>query len=319
MRRGRHAVTRAGLCALAAACLLLAACPKARTPAPAPPAPSAGPAKKTIVATYSILGSVVRDLVGDALTVVVEIPNGLDPHDWEPSAKDVEALMRADLVVQNGLDLEGGMERALAQARQAGVRFFTASEHVTVRTVGAGEGVPSGDQDQAAGAKDPHLWTDPLAMSAVVKDLATEIRVDFGVDLSARAADLEKRLGDLDAEIRTSVQGLPAGSRTLVTGHESLGYFAQRYGFRLVGAVIPSLSSQAEASAARLAELSKLIKDNGVKVVFTELGTPPAIVDALAKQAGVKAVEIGTHSLPAGGDYFTFMRNLAAVIVQNLG
>jgi zinc/manganese transport system substrate-binding protein len=296
--------------AILAVAVLFAGCQKAPG--------ASGSGKKTIVVTYSMLGSVVKDLVGDAFTVFVEIPNGLDPHEWEPSAKDIETLTRADLVVENGLGLEGGMEKALAQARSSGVRFFTASDHVQVERVGAGEGVPAGGSDQAAGAKDPHLWMDPVGMSAVAMGLSREIRADFGVNLSARAADLEGRLTALDAEIRAAIQRLSPESRKLVTGHESLGYFARRYRFTLVGAVIPSLSSQAEASASQMAALAKLIRANGVKVVFTELGTPPAVVDALAKQAGARAVPLATHSLPEGGDYFAYMRNLTDTIVSAL-
>jgi zinc/manganese transport system substrate-binding protein len=299
---------------LACAALLLSGCQK-------PPGTSAGsPAggRKTIVVTYSVLGSVVRDLVGDAFDVVVAVPNGIDPHDWEPSARDIEVLNRAALVVENGLGLEGGMEKVLQRARAAGVRFFTASDHIQVRIVHAGEGVPAGDPDQEAGAKDPHLWTDPLAVKAVVAALAAQITADFGVDLSSRAADLEKRLDDLDAEARRVVEGVPTANRKLVTGHQSLGYFAQRYGFQLVGAIIPNLSTQAEASASQLAALVKRIKDNHVSVVFTELGTPPAIAQALARDAGAKAVELRTHSLAAGGTYFSFIRDLAGAISGNL-
>ena len=157
--------------------------------------------KKTIVVTYSILGSVVKDLVGDAFEVIVSIPDGLDPHEWEPSAKDIEAIDKAALVVENGLGLEEGMAKALDQARKAGVKFFTASDHVIVRTVGAGEGIPSGDPDQAIGAEDPHLWTDPVTMQAVVDALTEEIMADFRVDLSKRRADLDARLDALDAEV----------------------------------------------------------------------------------------------------------------------
>ncbi len=104
--------------------------------------------KKTIVVTYSVLETVVRDLVGDAIAVKGEIPNGLDPHEWEPSAKDVEALNKADLIVQNGLGLEGGMEKALKSAIDAGVKVFTASDAIQVRHVGEGEGIPSGAEVQ---------------------------------------------------------------------------------------------------------------------------------------------------------------------------
>ena len=103
-----------------------------------------GSGKKSIVVTYSILGSLVKDLVGDRFEVVVSIPDGLDPHQWEPSARDIEAIDKAALVVENGLGLEGGMTKALDQARKVGVKFFTASDHVMVEDGGAGRGLGSG-------------------------------------------------------------------------------------------------------------------------------------------------------------------------------
>jgi zinc/manganese transport system substrate-binding protein len=289
--------------------VLLAAC-QGNTPAPS--------SQKTIVVTYSVLGSVVKDLVGDRAIVIVSMPNGQDPHEWEPSAKDIETLTKADLIVQNGLGLEGGMEKALDQAKEAGVKFFTASDHITVRHVGAGEGIPTGDPDQAIGAEDPHLWMDPVDMKSIVDALAAQVNTDLGIDLSDRAKDLNARLDSLNTEVEDLVNTLPENNRKLVTGHESMGYFAQRYGFKLVGAIIPSITSQAEVSASDLAELKKLITDNQVKAIFTELGTPAAVSDAIGKETGVKVVELTTHSLPEDGSYFTFMRDLAKVIVDGL-
>jgi zinc/manganese transport system substrate-binding protein len=246
------------------------------------------------------------------------MPNGQDPHEWEPSAKDIETIMKADLIVQNGLGLEGGMEKTLQQAQEAGVKFFTASDHITVRKVGEGEGIPTGDPDQAVGAEDPHLWMDPVDMKAVVAALATQVKTDLGIDLTDRATDLESRLDALNQEVADKVKSLPEANRKLVTGHESMGYFAQRFGFKLVGAIIPSITTQAEVSASDLAALKKLIQDNQVKAIFTELGTPPAVAEAIGKETGVKVVELTTHSLPPDGSYFTFLRNIAQVIVDGL-
>jgi len=309
--RTKTGFTLAAVIGLAA---LLGGCERERPAA----APAAAAVKRTIITTYTVLGAAVRDLAGDSFTVTSAIPNGMDVHEWEPSAKDIEALTKADLIVENGLGLEGGMGKALDQAHQAGVKFFTASRYITVRRVGAGEGIPSGDPDQAEGAQDPHLWTDPLAVKAVIDALAVQIRQQFGVDLSARAADLDARLTALNAEIQAKVDALPADRRRLVTGHESLGYFAQRYGFKLVGAVIPSLTTEAEGSAANLDALKKLIKQNHVTVVFTELGTPPRTIEALAKESKVRAVSLATHNLPEGGDYFSFERGLSGTILDAL-
>jgi zinc/manganese transport system substrate-binding protein len=273
---------------------------------------------KTIVVTYSILGAVVKDLVGDNADVIVSMPNGQDPHEWEPSAKDIETLTKADLIVQNGLGLEGGMGKALEQAKEAGVKFFTASDHITVRRVGVGEGLPTGDPDQAVGAEDPHLWTDPVNMISVVDALAIQIKTDLGIDLADRAKDLDTQLDSLNKELMESVNALPQNSRQLVTGHESMGYFAQRYNLKLVGAIIPGITTQAEVSASDLARLKKSILENQVKAIFTELGTPAAVSEAIGEETGVKVIELTTHNLPEDGSYFTFMRNLTQTIVEGL-
>ncbi|OGO22544.1 MAG: hypothetical protein A2144_02300 [Chloroflexi bacterium RBG_16_50_9] len=280
--------------------------------------PPASNPRKSIVVTYSILGSIVKELVGDEATVTVSIPNGLDPHEWEPSAKDIEAINKADMVIQNGLNLESGMEKTLWTAKNKGVKFFTAAEHITVRRVGPGEGIPSGDPDQVVGAADPHLWMDPAAIKSVVSALSPRLKQDLDIDVTSQALNLESRLDDLDKGLTETVAVIPPEDRKLVTGHESMGYFARRYGFKVVGVIIPSLSTQAEVSAADLAALKKSIQDNHVKAIFTELGTSPAVANAIAAETGVRTVELTTHTLPGDGSYFTFMRNIASVITDAL-
>ena len=280
--------------------------------------PSTSSPKKSIVVTYSILGSIVKELAGDKMTVTVSIPNGLDPHEWEPSAKDRESINRASLVIENGLGLEEGMEKTLAAARSNGVKFFTASDYITVRHVGPGEGIPSGDPDQVIGAPDPHFWMDPITMKSVVSALAPAIMQDLKLDITNQATNLENRLDILNNEVANTVAQIPQEDRKLVTGHESMGYFAQRYGFQLAGVIIPSLSSQAGVSAADLAALKKAIQNNQVKAIFIELGTSPAVAKAIGDETGVKVIQLTTHVLPADGSYSTFMKDVATVITNAL-
>lgn len=274
--------------------------------------------RRTVMVTYSVLGAVVKDLAGDAVEVQVAVPNGLDPHDWEPSAKDVAKLTRADLVVANGLGLEAGMARALDQARAAGVPVFVAADAIEPRRVAHGEGSSSGRPHRHDGALDPHLWTDPMAMKSVARALSAELGARFALDLSDRLDALEGRIDALDAKIRRAVEAIPPAQRKLVTGHESLGYFARRYGFRFVGSVVPGLSTQSESSAAGLATLKQRILDENVRVLFTEIGTPPRLVEALARETGVRCVALDMHSLPADGTYDTFMHALAGTIARSL-
>jgi zinc/manganese transport system substrate-binding protein len=277
-----------------------------------------GSGKPSIVVTYSAMGSLVRELVGDKADVKVPMPDGQDPHEWEPSARDIQTFNNAKLIVRNGLDLEGGLEKTLEEAEKRGVKMFVASEHIQVRRIGPGEGIPSNDPDQQTGAEDPHIWMDPLTMKQVVAALATQINEDLGMNVSDQAASLSTRLDQLDAEVRQTTSTIPADKRKLVTGHESLGYFAQRYQFKLVGAIVPSVSSQAETSAADLAALRRVIQENGTPAIFTELGTSPAVAQSIGRETGAKVIELTTHSLPKDGSYFTFMRDMARVITDGL-
>jgi zinc/manganese transport system substrate-binding protein len=288
-----------------AAGLLLAACGGgASTPSD----------ERVVVATTAVLGAVVGDAVGEAAEVAVLMESGVDPHDWTPSARDIERVMKADLVVANGLALEEGLEKTLEEAEKAGVPVFRATDHITVREVGAEE---PGHEDEAEAAGDPHFWVDPIAMQAVVAALAPELAA-AGIEVGDRAADLQKRLGALDGDVRTTLAVVPEGRRKLVTGHESMGYFADRYAFELVGTVIPGLSSQGEVSAGQLAELKAVVEAEEVTAIFAEVGTPAAVVEAIGRETGVEVVELPSHTLPDDGSYFTFIRGIATTIAGAL-
>ena len=271
---------------------------------------SASGDNKTIVMTYSILGSLVKEAVGELAQVTVMIPNGSDPHEWEPSAKDIEKLNNADLIVRNGLGLEGGMQHALDRAKDAGVATFVASDHIDVRTVGDGEGLPTGDLDQAVGASDPHLWMDPLTLKDVLIALGP-VLLKRGIDASTGIANTVAGLEQLNADVSKILSAVPDANRKLVTGHESLGYFAQRYGFKLVGAIIPSLTTQADVSAQELSRLAAKTRDQKVKAIFTEVGTPPQVAQAIGDETGVKVVDLAAHNLASDGKYSTFLIDIA--------
>lgn len=272
---------------------------------------------KTVVVTYSVLGSLVRDAVGDAANVVVLVPNGSDPHEWKPSAKDIERLNNADLIVRNGLDLEGGVLDVLNNAQDNGVATFVASDHITIRLVGEGEGLPSGDPDQEVGAQDPHLWMDPLTLKDVMVALGPVLAAQ-GIDVAVGIASVVAGLDTLDAEVASVLAEVPEPNRKLVTGHESMGYFAKRYGFQLIGALIPSLTTQAGVSAQELSALSDQIAAQNVRAIFTEIGTPTQVADAIGQETGVKVVDLASHNLPDDGTYATFLLENATKVAAAL-
>lgn len=316
-----------------AAVLALAGC--AGAPAGTPPtddavapattvAPADVPAARVVV-TYSVLGALVRDLVGDAADVVVVVPDGSDPHAYEPSAKDVEAITTADVVVANGLGLEEGLEDVLDAAEEAGTVVFHVADHVTVREMGHDDGHDHGsddghdhgsddEHDHAAG--DPHLWLSPATLAEAVPAMGDAIGAAIGADLSGAVVEVVEDLADLDARIAALVGALDACE--LVTGHDELGYFADRYGCEVVGTIIPSLGTTAEATAADLAELREVAAERRTAAIFTGLGTPPEVAARVAADVGVPLVELRTHAIGPAGTYESLLLDLARTIVDAL-
>ena len=285
---------------------------------------------RSIVVTYSVLGSVVEQLVGDLATVSVIIPDGQDPHEFEPSAKDIESLNNADLVVANGLDFEEGLEQTIDRAIDSGVNVFMVGDHITVREMSKDEDhghdedhaeeestetTVESEEEHAHGAYDPHLWLSPAAMLEMLPALADAISTATGADLTSQLASLQSELTALDAQITETIDGITC---ELVSGHDELGYFADQYGCEVIGAIIPSLSTTSEASAGELAALKVEVEEHGVPAIFTGLGTSQDVADQLASELGVKAVTLSTHFLDGAVNYREFMLRLTQQIADAL-
>lgn len=282
------------------------------------PDPGEASDRPIIVVTYSVLGAVVADLVGEAAQVTVLMPDGVDPHEWEPSARDVETITDAALVISNGFALEESLVDILES--EAAVHI-EAGDFVTPRadvdTTDDDHDHGESSDDDHGHAEDPHFWMDPLAMRDVVTGLAPAL-ADAGIDVTSRVDAVVADLEAVAAAVEATLAPLAPERRQLVTGHESLGWFADRFGFDLIGAVIPSFSSQAEPSAGDLAELTEAIERTGVPAIFTETGTPDSVVDVIADTTGVAVVEIATHDMPTDGRYRTFVLDIAERVVSGL-
>lgn len=281
-----------------------------------------------VVVTTEVLGSIVGDLAGDAAEVTVLMSGGVVPHSWQPSARDSQTLFGADFIVANGLDLEEGLVSVLEQAEADGVPVFHATDYVTIRASAGAEEHPGDEADHEGEADteadyehdagDPHFWLDPLAMRDVVLALGPAM-AEAGVDTADRADLLAAELEALDAEISEALASIPDEQRQLVTGHEALGYFADRYDFRIVGTVIPGLSSSDEPSAKDIAELIVSIREAGATVVFSDVGTPLSVAEAVAAEAGAQLVELRVEQLPESGSYADLLRKIATSVAEALG
>ena len=277
----------AGIIALMAACS-------------AKPAETARP---NIVVTYSVLGSVVSDLVGDSATVTVLIPDGQDPHEFQPSARDIETINNASIVISNGLDFEEGLLEVLATAESNGVPQFRVGNSITQRVV-EGEHVVA----------DPHIWLSPMNFIQALPALTSALNDATGLALDA-TTEVEE-LTQIDRDVLAKMKTL--SSCVMVSGHDELGYFADHYGCTVIGAIIPGLSTTSEGTAKQLAVLKELAIANKVKAIFTGLGTPQNVADQLANELNIKAVMLSTHYLHDAANYREFMLNLANQIVDAL-
>jgi zinc/manganese transport system substrate-binding protein len=276
-----------------------------------------------IAVTYSVIGNIVSQLVGDSATVAVVIPDGQDPHDFQPSAKAIETINNAALVVSNGLEFEEGLEEVLENIADSGGNIFMVGEHITVRKIengdehnhGEDEGHADEHGDKHTGG-DPHLWLSPATMLEMLPALTSALSQAVGADLSAEATALTTKLQDLDGEVELIINGL--GECNLVTGHDELGYFADRYGCNVIGAIIPSFTTTSEATAGELAELKLLVEQYKVRAIFTGLGTSPDTATQLAKELNIKAVTLSTHYLDGIASYQEFILNLTNQIAEAL-
>lgn len=275
-----------------------------------------------IAVTYSIIGDIVSQLVGDNATVNVVIPDGQDPHDFQPSAKDIETINNAALVVSNGLEFEEGLEEVLENIADSGGNIFMVGDHITVRKIEDGdehsdEHDDENEGDHHHGGGDPHLWLSPATMLEMLPALTTALSEATGADLSAEATDLTTKLQVLDGEVESIIKSLDECK--LVSGHDEMGYFADRYGCEVIGVIIPSFTTTSEATAGELAELKKLVEQNKVPAIFTGLGVSPDTANQLAKELGVEAVTLSTHYLNDAANYQGFILNLTNQIAEALG
>ena len=312
---------------MAAAALVAAAC----SGDPAPDPPDAGAETPTILTTTSIWADVVSNVACDGLAEVEAIiPVGSDPHGYEPSLQDTERMTNASLIVANGLTLEGRLEDTLEAVATSGtpVLEFAAemdpipyefdTGHDEHDDEGHDEHDDEGDDDHGHdehghdhGAEDPHVWFDPHRVAEALPVLAQALTADAGLDPAAVEACLNSYVAELeavDAEIAAKVEQLPAESRKLVTNHEALGYYAARYGFEIIGTVIPSPSSMAEPNPAGLERLAETIEHEGIKAIFAEVQHSGDDIKALAAQIGdVDVVTLYTGSLgPPGSGAETY-------------
>ncbi|MER2597917.1 MAG: metal ABC transporter substrate-binding protein [Caldilineales bacterium] len=307
--------------------LLLASC-SAGTTAPAP----ANDGKLRVVATTTLVGDVVKQVGGDAIDLTVLLPVGADPHSFDPSPQDVVTISKADVIFINGAGLEEFMTKLMENANSQApvievshdIELISHEAHGDEHADEAEAHAEDEEGHDHAGA-DPHTWTDPNNVMIWVQAIAAELsalRPAQADEFAANAAQYTEQLQTLDTWITEQVALIPAANRNIVTDHPAFGYFAQRYGFVQVGAVIPSFSTMAEPSAQDIAALEDTIRALGVKAVFVGHTVSPDLAKRITDDTGTQLVRIYTGSLGAADSdaatYLDFTRANVNAFVQAL-
>ncbi len=228
-----------------------------------------------VVATTTQLADLARNVAGDRASVTSILRPNSDPHDYEPRPSDARDLADAGLVLKSGGDVDAWLGD-LVRSAGADARVLTLIDSVRTRT---GEG----------GEVDPHWWQDPRNAEIAVRRIRDALARADPAGTATYDANAEAYLGRLhalDTAIARCMDAIPPDRRRLVTNHDALGYFADRYGIDVVGAVIPALSTEARASAGETRSLVDTIRREHVSTIFPETSVNPKLERAIAADAG---------------------------------
>jgi ABC-type Zn uptake system ZnuABC Zn-binding protein ZnuA len=233
---------------------------------------SAGGDKPAVVATTTQVADLTRAVAGNRLPVKQILQPNADPHEYEPRPSDAAAIAGAKLVIRSGGDVDDWLGGVIDQAGGK-ARVVTLLDSVHRR------------------GSDPHWWQDPqnaIKAVGVLRDALIKADPKGAAGYRARAVAYEAKLRKLDKGIRSCVAKLPPSQRKLVTSHDALGYYAARYGFTVVGAAIPSLSTQAQPSGRQTQKLVDQIKRLHVAAIFPESSLNPKLEKAIGGDAGAR-------------------------------
>lgn len=248
--------------------------------------------KLRVLTTTGMIGDAVRRVGGETVEVTSLMGAGVDPHLYRASEGDVRRLSQADVVFYNGLHLEAGMGEVLEQMS------------TRKRTVAVAENIERSQliaSKDFAGNFDPHIWFDVRLWLRVVEQIRDELaRADEknAASYRANAETYLTALRELDAEIRLQFEKIPADRRVLITAHDAFGYFGRAYNFEVRG--LQGISTSAEASAADVQNLARLIAERKIPAVFVESSVPQRTIEAV--QAAVEARGFTTR---VGGSLFS--------------
>lgn len=296
-------------------CIMLSACSAA----------SSTPDRPVVIATTTLIGDVVRQVGGDLIELHVLLPVNSDPHSFSAAPKDVAMIEAAQLVFLNGLNLEESLtDLVTANARGKVVPVSSGISTILLGEDHHSEGEDH-DPDGSQAAPDPHVWMDPANVQIWTETIARELSAldpEHASVFKQNAEQYQTELELLDEWIRAQIEQIPPEQRVLVTDHDTLGYFANSFGFQVIGVVVPGGSTLSDPSAQQIAALEKTISAFDTPAIFVDATVNPQVSERIAADTGTSLVKLYTGSLsePDGpaGTYLDLMRYTVTSIVQAL-
>jgi zinc/manganese transport system substrate-binding protein len=248
-----------------------------------------------VVTSFSILEDIVQNVGSKLVNVTNFVPRDADAHTYTPTTQDVRALGDAKIVFINGLGFESWFEK-LAKNAASKAKIVTVSSGLQTQKISVGD---------ETGEIDPHMWWNLQNTIAYTKKISVTLKQadpKNSIIYQKNAANYIKTLSSLDTWAKLEVQKISVSNRVLVTNHDALGYFATRYGFKILGTIIPSGGTERSASAKETAQLIDAIKANNVRALFVENTINPKLANAISSDTGVKiAPALYTDSLGVKG------------------
>jgi ABC-type Zn uptake system ZnuABC Zn-binding protein ZnuA len=268
-------------------CIVFSACQ------PAPTAERSPGSTYKVLAVESFLADIAQNVAGKRLVVDSLIPLGMDPHTFEPTPSDLARISSCQLMIINGAGMEIWLKKIIENAG-GHCQVVEASAGLVSRATGA-------TSQTSAPELDPHFFMDPMLSIHYVeniRDALTKLDPTGQPEFDQNAQSYIQQLHDLDIWISAQVAQIPVEKRLIITNHESLGYFADRYQFKVVGTILPSASSESQPSAQQIAQLIEVIHQTGVKAIFLELGNNQDLAQRIAQDTGIKVIaDLYEHSL----------------------
>lgn len=289
MRYMRHLC----LAALAFASFVVAGCSTSQPPSP------------RLVASTAILTEITQRVAGPETEVAQLLPDSANPHDFQLSAKDRAMVDDARLLITNGGGLEAGLALDSSSARR-----YELIDHVGPLIRSTPDGAP-----------DPHVWMDPNRVASALPSIAralSRLNPEEASGYRERAADYSRELRDLGRRMARSMDSIPQADRYLVTSHDSLAYFGQRFDFVIAATLFPASGPEAEATAASVEDVESAIERTGVPAIFPESDSNPAALREIAARTGVRLVRGLRVETPSRGGYSTMLLDDARLVSRGL-